>query len=121
MPTYEYECTKCGEHLEVFLGVNDPQPQHCKKCKGKLQKVFFPVGIVFKGSGFYLTDNRNSGGNGKSGKACKAGKSKTPVAAETPSEPKPVESKPAAPEAPAAPVAGTKPECSTCTSPTCAD
>ena len=71
MPTYEYECSKCGDRFEVFQRMDEPAPARCKRCKGELKKVFFPVGIVFKGSGFYATDNRKSacaagGGNGKS-------------------------------------------------------
>ena len=61
MPTYEYECEKCAKHIEVFLSVNDPQPETCEHCGGALQKVFFPVGVVFKGSGFYATDSRKNG------------------------------------------------------------
>jgi putative FmdB family regulatory protein len=63
MPTYEYRCKKCGEHLEVVQSFSDAPLKVCPNCKGQLQKVFSPVGIVFKGSGFYKTDNRG----GKSG------------------------------------------------------
>ena len=58
MPTYEYRCKKCGEHLEVVQSFSDAPLKVCPSCKGQLQKVFSPVGIVFKGSGFYKTDNR---------------------------------------------------------------
>jgi putative FmdB family regulatory protein len=64
MPTYEYRCKKCGEHLEVVQSFSDEPLKVCPSCKGQLQKVFSPVGIVFKGSGFYKTDNR--GGKGGS-------------------------------------------------------
>ena len=58
MPTYEYRCTKCGEHLEVYQSFSeDPLKKHAG-CGGKLNKVLGSVGIVFKGSGFYRTDNR---------------------------------------------------------------
>ena len=70
MPTYEFECAKCGDKFEEFLGISDPQPKKCRHCGGKLQKVFFPVGIVFKGSGFYVTDSRK--GNGKAASATTA-------------------------------------------------
>ena len=66
MPTYEYRCKKCGEHLEVVQSFSDEPLKVCPNCKGQLQKVFSPVGIVFKGSGFYKTDNR--GGKGGSHK-----------------------------------------------------
>ena len=60
MPTYEYRCAKCGEHLEVFQSFSeDPLTKH-KGCGGKLSKVLSPAGIVLKGSGFYKTDNRSS-------------------------------------------------------------
>ena len=58
MPTYEYACKKCGEHLEVVQSFTDPPKKRCPKCRGQLRKVFSPVGISFKGSGFYKTDSR---------------------------------------------------------------
>ncbi len=65
MPTYDYACTKCGEHAEVYQTFSeDPLKRHNQvdgvKCTGTLQKVFSPVGIVLKGSGFYKTDSRNA-------------------------------------------------------------
>jgi putative FmdB family regulatory protein len=62
MPTYEYRCKKCGEHLEVVQSFSDAPLKVCPACKGQLAKVFSPVGIVFKGSGFYKTDNRSGKG-----------------------------------------------------------
>jgi len=56
VPTYEYACTACGERLEAKQGFDDPPLEECPKCGGKLRKLFSPVGIVFKGSGFYSTD-----------------------------------------------------------------
>jgi putative FmdB family regulatory protein len=61
MPTYEYRCTACEEHLEVVQSFSDDPLTECPKCGGQLRKVFSPVGIVFKGSGFYKTDSRGSG------------------------------------------------------------
>ena len=58
MPTYEYACKKCGEHLEVVQSFKDDPLTECPACKGQLRKVFGNVGIVFKGSGFYKTDSR---------------------------------------------------------------
>jgi putative FmdB family regulatory protein len=66
MPTYEYRCTNCDEHLEVVQSFSDEPLTECPKCGGPLRKVFSPVGIVFKGSGFYKTDSR--GGKGGSRK-----------------------------------------------------
>ena len=59
MPTYEYECTSCGQHVEVFQRITEDPLTTCGVCGGSLRKVFHPAGIVFKGSGFYATDNRS--------------------------------------------------------------
>jgi putative FmdB family regulatory protein len=59
MPTYEYACTNCGQHVEVFQRLSEPPLETCVACGGHMRKVFFPAGIVFKGSGFYATDNRS--------------------------------------------------------------
>ena len=58
MPTYEYECTACGQHIEVFQRFSEDALTTCGVCGGVLRKVFHPAGIVFKGSGFYVTDSR---------------------------------------------------------------
>ena len=58
MPTYEYACTECGERTEVVRSILDEPMTTCTVCGGALRKVFSPVGIVFKGSGFYRTDSR---------------------------------------------------------------
>ena len=58
MPTYEYACTECGDRTEVVQSISDPPLTTCTVCGGPLRKVFSPVGIVFKGSGFYRTDSR---------------------------------------------------------------
>jgi putative FmdB family regulatory protein len=60
MPTYEYACRACGEHLEAVQSFTDAPLTTCPKCGGELRKVFGSIGIVFKGSGFYKTDSRNS-------------------------------------------------------------
>jgi putative FmdB family regulatory protein len=58
MPTYEYACTECGDRTEVVQSISDAPPTICTVCGGQLRRVFSPVGIVFKGSGFYRTDSR---------------------------------------------------------------
>ena len=58
MPTYEYACTECGDRTEVVQSFADAPPTTCTVCGGPLRRVFSPVGIVFKGSGFYRTDSR---------------------------------------------------------------
>ena len=59
MPTYQYACTECGEQLEKVQKFSDDPLTVCPNCNGRLRKVFSPVGIVFKGSGFYRTDSRS--------------------------------------------------------------
>jgi putative FmdB family regulatory protein len=59
VPTYQYTCTDCGEQVEAVQKFSDDPLTVCPHCGGKLRKVFSPVGIVFKGSGFYRTDSRN--------------------------------------------------------------
>ena len=58
MPTYDYACTECGDRTEVVRSFSDAPLTTCTVCGGPLRKVFSPVGIVFKGSGFYRTDSR---------------------------------------------------------------
>jgi putative FmdB family regulatory protein len=59
VPTYQYTCTDCGEPVEAVQKFTDDPLTVCAACGGRLRKVFSPVGIVFKGSGFYRTDSRN--------------------------------------------------------------
>jgi len=59
VPTYQYSCTECGERIEAVQKFTDEPLQVCSACGGKLRKVFSPVGIVFKGSGFYRNDSRS--------------------------------------------------------------
>jgi putative FmdB family regulatory protein len=62
VPTYQYACTACDERLEVVQKFTDDSLTVCETCGGQLRKVYSPVGIVFKGSGFYRTDSRNGSG-----------------------------------------------------------
>lgn len=64
MPTYQYACTECGDQLEVVQKFSDDPLTVHDVCGGRLRKVFSPVGIVFKGSGFYRTDSRNGSASG---------------------------------------------------------
>jgi putative FmdB family regulatory protein len=59
VPTYEYECTNCHRRYEVVQRFTDPPLETCEACGGKLKRVYHPVGVVLKGSGFYSTDNRS--------------------------------------------------------------
>jgi putative FmdB family regulatory protein len=60
VPTYQYACTTCGEQVEAVQRFDDEPLSVCPACGGSLRKVFSPVGIVFKGSGFYRTDSRKT-------------------------------------------------------------
>jgi putative FmdB family regulatory protein len=60
VPTYQYHCQDCTADLEIFQKMTDPTLTVCPRCEGHLRKVFVPVGVVFKGSGFYATDSRSS-------------------------------------------------------------
>jgi len=65
MPIYGYRCTECGHELEVLQSMSAEPLKVCAECGGALRKLLYPVGVQFKGSGFYTTDYRNGGG-GKS-------------------------------------------------------
>lgn len=56
MPLYEYECTQCGERVEIIQKISDPPYTHCPKCGGAMRKLISSPAIQFKGSGFYKTD-----------------------------------------------------------------
>jgi putative FmdB family regulatory protein len=58
MPTYEYECQECGIHFERRQRITEEPLKTCPECKGEVRRVIYPVGIVFKGSGWYVTDHR---------------------------------------------------------------
>jgi putative FmdB family regulatory protein len=87
MPLYDYSCKKCGSTVEVRHGFDQTHDAPCQACGGPMQRVFNPAPIVFKGSGFYVTDSRKSSGSA-------ASESK-------PAESKPAETKPAEASKPA--------------------
>ncbi len=60
MPVYEYECEQCGTRFERIQSVRDEPVRRCPECSGTVHKVFHPAGIIFKGSGWYITDSRKS-------------------------------------------------------------
>ncbi|HEV2140738.1 MAG TPA: FmdB family zinc ribbon protein, partial [Candidatus Dormibacteraeota bacterium] len=60
MPTYGYRCSNCGHEFEILQRITDEPLKTCPKCQGKLTKKLYPVGISFKGSGFYTTDYKGS-------------------------------------------------------------
>jgi putative FmdB family regulatory protein len=66
MPTYEYQCKTCGHHFERVQRFSDAPLTECPQCSGVVRRVIHPAGIVFKGSGWYVTDSRKGGGDTKS-------------------------------------------------------
>ncbi|MGW3418179.1 FmdB family zinc ribbon protein [Streptomyces phaeochromogenes] len=72
MPTYQYQCTECGEGLEAVQKFTDDALTVCPSCDGRLKKVFSAVGIVFKGSGFYRNDSRGSSSSSSPAPASKS-------------------------------------------------
>jgi len=69
VPTYQYQCTACGEGLEVVQKFTEDALTECPSCDGRLKKVFSAVGIVFKGSGFYRNDSRGSSSSSSTAKS----------------------------------------------------
>lgn len=62
MPTYEYECRKCGHTFEKFQRISEPPAKRCPECRGSVRRVLGGgAGLLFKGSGFYITDYRSDG------------------------------------------------------------
>jgi len=109
MPTYEYVCPSCGHRFDVWQKISDEPIQTCPVCGNAVRRVIFPVGLMFKGPGFYSTDSRGTAtvasgpsddapakaGDDAKPAAAKAGDDAKPAAAKT-SEPKTGESKAAA-------------------------
>ncbi|BBZ12382.1 FmdB family zinc ribbon protein [Mycobacterium branderi] len=80
MPTYSYACTDCGHRFDIVQAFTDDALTTCQQCSGRLRKLFNSVGVVFKGSGFYRTDSRESAkssanGNGKNGSSSESSSS----------------------------------------------
>lgn len=116
MPTYDYRCQSCGSRFEAWQKITDDPIETCPTCGGPVRRVLYPVGLVFKGSGFYKTDHRDSSGasvvsgesstNGATAAASKTTESKATES--KPSESKATESKTSAePAKSAAPATST--------------
>jgi putative FmdB family regulatory protein len=91
MPLYSYRCDNCGVQFEQRQHFTDAALVQCPECgENSLRKLFQPVGVVFKGSGFYATDNRSPSGQSSAKKAEKAEKPETAV---SPASPEPASSK----------------------------
>ncbi|MGW6376459.1 FmdB family zinc ribbon protein [Rhodococcus sp. NPDC055112] len=79
MPTYSYACTECSNRFDIVQSFTDDTLTVCSECSGKLRKLFNSVGIVFKGSGFYRTDSRGSGGTASEPAKSDSSASSTPA------------------------------------------
>ncbi len=98
MPTYEYRCTQCGHEYEMREGFDAPATQLCSRCGGESRRVIHAPLVLFKGSGFYVTDNRKSGhvgastgagsngGNGDKDSGVESVEAAAPVAESKPAE-----------------------------------
>ena len=73
MPTYQYACTECGHSFDIVQSFSDDSLSVCPECGGRLRKVFNAVGVVFKGSGFYRTDNRGKTSSAESSSGASSG------------------------------------------------
>jgi putative FmdB family regulatory protein len=74
MPVYTYQCENCGVRFDQHQRFSDPPLTRCPECSKKtLRKVYMPVGIVFKGSGFYATDHKSPSGQGRLSTSTKSG------------------------------------------------
>ncbi len=90
MPTYEYKCTKCDHQFDIWQEVG-AEPPACPECESVVKKIFHPVSVHYKGSGFYVTDSRSKNASASSEK-------KTETKTESKADDKSNESKPAASE-----------------------
>jgi putative FmdB family regulatory protein len=75
MPLYDYRCAACSKLTEVRHGFNDTHAEPCPHCGGAMSRVFNPAPIVFKGSGFYVTDSRSSSSSSESSGGSSSGDS----------------------------------------------
>ena len=87
MPIYEYECRSCGKRFDRMQSFHDEPIRVCPECGGETRRVFQPVGVIFKGSGWYINDSRKStsestsaaaDSGGKADKAASAGSKRLP-------------------------------------------
>ena len=109
MPTYQYRCTSCDTDLEVVQKFTDDPLTDCPECDGNLRKVFSAVGVVFKGSGFYATDNRAKTKSGAASSAEKSEGKSHPTESKPAAESKPASSPATSSPAPSSPAASSPP------------
>ena len=84
MPTYDYECQKCHHRFELKKGFNEASAAKCPECKGKADRIITSVPVIFKGSGFYVTDNKKSNPASTTEKSEKKDEAPKPVASPKP-------------------------------------
>jgi putative FmdB family regulatory protein len=88
MPTYEYECQKCGHEFEVYQSIKEGPKRTCPKCKGRLKRLLGTgAGIIFKGTGFYSTDYRKAGYSEAAKKDSSTGTKEAPAPKTPPPKP----------------------------------
>ena len=89
MPTYTYRCANCNYHFDKHMRFEDPDPDRCPNCEtaGPIQRVYKPVGVVFKGAGFYATDHKSGAVKPANGKENAAGDSPKSAADSTETKP----------------------------------
>ena len=84
MPTYEYECKTCNHRFEVFQAISDEPIKTCEKCQKEVRRLIFGgAGVIFKGSGFYVTDKNKGSGVKTASKSSEAASSATAAASAT--------------------------------------
>ncbi|BCO34630.1 protein SprT-like protein [Mycobacterium heckeshornense] len=86
MPTYSYACTECDNRFDIVQAFTDDALTTCQRCSGRLRKIFNSVGVVFKGSGFYRTDSRESAKSSTNGSGEKSSSESSTGEKSSPSE-----------------------------------
>lgn len=86
MPIYIYQCDTCGMQFERRQSMREQPLADCPECEGGVHRVVQPVGVVFRGSGFYVTDHRTSGGKASASESASKAADGKPVAGETKSD-----------------------------------
>jgi len=86
VPTYSYACTECDNRFDIVQAFTDDALTTCQRCSGRLRKIFNSVGVVFKGSGFYRTDSRESAKSSTNGSGEKSSSESSTGEKSSPSE-----------------------------------
>jgi putative FmdB family regulatory protein len=89
MPMYEYECENCGTRFDRIQSINDEPVRQCPECAGAVHKVFHAAGLIFKGSGWYITDSRKAASSAVTGETKPASGDKPPAEGGVKTEAKP--------------------------------